>query len=196
MTSVQIRDARVSDIPHLAYVCMQATGGVYEAIYEEAIPGRETHLIIEHMFSRLNATSSFRNCRIVESDGEVVGGLHAYAADIGANDPPDPLVRRDRLDVVAPFAELQVPAGSYYVSSVGFYADQPGRGYGRTLMQEAEKIAQSMDLGKISLHVFEENRTAVTLYKSLGYEEVGRCPVVPHPLIRYEGALLLLAKTL
>lgn len=194
--SVQIRDARVSDIPHLTYVCMQATGGVYEAIYENAIPGRETNLIIEHIFSRLNSTSSFRNCRVFESGGEVVGALHGYSADTSAHDPGDPLVRDDRLHLLRPFGELPAPSGSYYVSSVGFYPENRGRGYGRQLMQEAENTARSIELAKMSLHVFEQNSTAVSLYKGIGYEEVERRPVVAHPLIRYEGELLLMAKVL
>jgi len=194
--SEKIRDAQVADIPHLAYVCLQATGGVFEAIYEGSIPGRETGLIVEHMFSRLNATSSFRNCRIFEADGEVVGGLHGYPAEASAQDPGDPLVRRDRLHLVQPFVELPPPSGSYYVSSVGFYSDKRGRGYGRQLMQEAEAIARSMALTTMSLHVFAQNSPAVTLYKSMGYEEVGRRPVVTHPLIRYDGQLLLMGKSL
>ena len=71
--AVEIRDARVSDIPHLAYSCMQATGGVYEALYEDAIPGRDTHLIIEHLYSRLDSTSSFRNCHpLIRYEGELL----------------------------------------------------------------------------------------------------------------------------
>lgn len=193
---VKIRDALANDIPHLTYVCMQASGGLYEAIYEGAIAGRETHLIIDHRFSRLKATSSLRNCRIFEADGKVVGALHGYAADASADDPGDPLVRRDRLHLVVPFGELPSPSGSYYVSSVGLYPDNRGRGYGRQLMQEAESIAQSIDLATMSLHVFEQNSPAVTLYRSMGYEEVDRRPVVIHPLIRYEGEVLLMAKVL
>ena len=72
--SITIREAQVLDIPHLAYVCREATGGVYDAIYEGAIPNRDTCLIVEHMFSRLNATSSFHNCRIFDVDDHVAGG--------------------------------------------------------------------------------------------------------------------------
>lgn len=194
--SITIREAKVSDIPHLAYVCLQATGGMFDAIYEGAIPGRETTLIVEHMFSRLNATSSFLNCRILEVDGVVVGGLHGYAATSSADNPGDPLVRRDRFHVLQPFIELPTPDDSYYISSIGFYPEHRGRGYGRQLMLEAEVIAHSLGLGATSLHVFEQNSAAVTLYRSMGYIEVGRRPVVPHPSIRYEGEVLLLRKSL
>ncbi len=193
---VTIREAQVQDIPHLAYVCREATGGVYDAMYEGGIPDRDTGLIVEHMFSRLNATSSFRNCRILEVDGQVAGGLHGYAARNSADDPGDPLMRRDRFHVLQPFIELPTPDDSYCISSVGFYPEQRGRGYGRQPILEAERIAQSLGLGATSLHVFEQNSPALTLYKSMGYTEVDRRPVVPHPLIRYDGQLLLLRKSL
>ena len=132
--SAQIRDAQVSDIPFLAYVCMQATGGIFEALYEGSIPGRETSLIVEHLFSRLNATSSYRNCQIFEAKGEAIGGLHGYPFDASAQDPGGPLIRADRFLLVRLFLELAPPFGSYCVSSVGFYSNQSGKRYGRQLM--------------------------------------------------------------
>ncbi len=194
--SVQIRDAQVSDIPHLALLCMQAAGGLYHAIYEEAIPGRDTNLIVEHAFSRVDATSSFRNGRIFESDGEVVGAIHGYPADAAAGDPKDPLIRTDRMHLLTPFEQLPPSPGSYYVNAVACHKASRGRGYGRQLMLEAQSIARSLKLKKMSLHVFEDNAPALMLYKTLGYEQIGTRPVVPHPLIRYQGALLLMAKVL
>jgi len=39
---------------------------------------------------------------------------------------------------------------------------------------------------------FEENRGAVRLYRRLGYREIARAPIVPHPLIRSTGDALLM----
>ena len=195
--SVQIREAEIRDIPHLAYVWRQASGGVYDAVYEDAIPGREIHLLAEHAFTRTNSTTSFRHCWVLEADGEVVGGLHGYAAGAMADDPEDPLFRSDRVYVFQPFEELPHPAAdSFFVNAVGFYPEKRGRGYGMQLMQEAENIARSRELTGMSLHVFEENSPGVSLYKKLGYDIAGRRPVVPHPLIQYEGHLLLMTKSL
>ena len=131
--SAQIRDAQVSDIPFLAHVRMQATGGIFGALYEGSILGRETSLI-EHLFSRLNATSSYRNCQIFEAKVQAIGGLHGYPFDASAQDPGGPLIRADRFHLVRPFLNLPPPSVSYYVSSVGFYSNQRGKSYGRQLM--------------------------------------------------------------
>jgi hypothetical protein len=62
-------------------------------------------------------------------------------------------------------------------------------------MQEAEAIARTKALNSMCLHVFERNSPAITLYKSMSYEALGRQPVVTHPLIRYDGQLLLMGKS-
>ena len=191
-----IREAQVKDIPHLAYVSLQATSGLFDALYDESIPGRETSLIVEHMFSRLNTTSSYLNCRILEVDGKVAGGLHGFPQSESETSVGDPLIRRDRFSLLKPFYELPVPKDSYYIHSVGLYQEHRGQGYGRKLMLEAEELAKSLQVNTTSLHVFQQNTQALTLYQGMGYIEKGRSPVVPHPSLWYDGQLLLLEKTM
>ena len=191
-----IREAQVKDIPHLAYVSLQATSGLFDALYEGSIPGRETSLIVEHMFSRLNTTSSYLNCRILEVDGQVVGGLHGFPQSESETSVGDPLMRRDRFNLLRPFYELPIPKDSYYIHSVGLYPEQRGQGHGHELMLKAEEIAKSLQVESTSLHVFQQNTQALALYLGMGYAETGRSPVVPHPSLLYDGQLLLLEKTL
>ena len=191
-----IREAQVKDIPHLAYVSLQATSGLFDALYEGSIPGRETPLIVEHMFSRLNTTSSYLNCRILEVDGQVVGGLHGFPQNESEKSAGDPLMRRDRFNLLKPFYELPIPKDSYYIHSVGLYPEQRGQGHGHELMLKAEEIAKSLQAKSTSLHVFQQNSQALALYLGMGYTETGRSPVVPHPSLLYDGQLLLLEKTL
>ncbi len=191
-----IREAQVKDIPHLAYVSLQATSGLFDALYEGSIPGRETSLIVEHMFSRLNTTSSYLNCRILEVDGQVVGGLHGFPQSESDKSAGDPLMRRDRFNLLKPFYELPIPKDSYYIHSVGLYPEQRGQGHGHELMLKAEQIAKSLQINSTSLHVFQQNTQALALYLGMGYAETGSSPVVPHPSLLYDGQLLLLEKTL
>ena len=191
-----IREAQVKDIPHLAYVSLQATTGLFDALYEGSIPGRETALIVEHMFSRLNTTSSYLNCRILEVDEQVAGGLHGFPQNESEMSMGDPLMRSDRFNLLKPFYELPIPKDSYYIHSVGLYPEQRGLGYGHKLMLKAEEIAKALGLNTTSLHVFQQNTQALTLYLGMGYTEMGRSPVIPHPSIVYDGQLILLEKKL
>ena len=104
--AIEIRRARVEDIPHMAYVAIQAFGGYAEVMYEGVIPGRTVQQIVEHRFSRSGATSSIRNSTIAEEDGAVLGGLHAFPMDLETNDPEDLLIPADRYPLFAPFEHL------------------------------------------------------------------------------------------
>ena len=105
-------------------------------------------------------------------------------------------MRRDRFNLLKPFYELPIPKDSYYIHSVGLYPEQRGQGHGHELMLKAEEIAKSLQVNSTSLHVFQQNTQALTLYLGMGYTETGRSPVVPHPSLLYDGQLLLLEKTL
>ena len=59
-------------------------------------------------------------------------------------------------------------------------------------MQIAGQLARDHGYDQLSLVVFEENATALNLYKHLGYEVIDRAPVIPHPLIRCRGDALLM----
>ena len=62
--------------------------------------------------------------------------------------------------------------------------------------QRAEQDARSQGYSKTSLIVFARNELAKALYERLGYREVAREPIVPHPLIHFTGAVRLMVKHL
>lgn len=57
-----------------------------------------------------------------------------------------------------------------YVFDVEVHEEFRGRGYGRALMLQAERIALAAGHGRLGLHVVTGNTPAVRLYESLGYE--------------------------
>ena len=190
-----IRPATVADIPHLAYTLLEATGGLVEAVYEGAIPGRESHLIVEHLYSRPETTTAFTNCRVAESEGRVLGCVHAFPMDAIGEGPADPLVSPDRFHLFEPFEHLHAD-GSYYLMALATYPEFRGMGVGRRLLAHAESDAKAKGFRETSLHVFAQNEGAVRLYEALGYRERARHPVVAHPKIRYGGDFLLMTRTL
>ncbi|MFB8036843.1 GNAT family N-acetyltransferase [Streptomyces sp. NPDC056004] len=56
-----------------------------------------------------------------------------------------------------------------YVFDVEVHADFRGRGYGRALMLQAERIALDAGDDRLGLHVLTSNTPALRLYESLGY---------------------------
>jgi ribosomal protein S18 acetylase RimI-like enzyme len=140
---------------------------------------------------------------LAEADGRVIAMLHSFVMpprnetgdEIGdeaaANDNGEPVD-----PVLQPYAELEDP-GSIYVSGVAVTPEHRGRGLGRELMEQARARAEALDLSWVSLICFEANETAMQLYRRLGYAEVDRRPVVPHPSLHCsEGDAVLLVRGL
>ena len=67
-------------------------------------------------------------------------------------------------------------------------------GIGTRLLQEARRRAHTLGFDRLSLICFEKNSTAMRLYRRLGFSELRRRPIVPHPFLNYrEGDAILLA---
>jgi len=96
---------------------------------------------------------------------------------------------------LAPYSHLEFD-NSFYICGVALFSEYRGLGIGTELMQLAEQQAKIRKFNTLSLVVFEENTDAVRLYEKLGYKEVQREKIVPHPLIHYTGDAILMIKNL
>ena len=97
--------------------------------------------------------------------------------------------------VLLPYEKLEEDS-SFYICGVAVYEQFRGKGIGTAFMDIAEIKAREHGLSKLSLIVFEQNTGAKKLYDKLGYFEVLREAVVPHPMIRYTGDALLMVKNI
>jgi ribosomal protein S18 acetylase RimI-like enzyme len=190
-----IRPARREDCGDIARLFLVSSDGLAEYIWQQvAEPGESLIETGRRRYAREGVAFSYQNCLVAEDSGRVVAMLHAFpmpARDAAAEndrEPPDP--------VLQPYAELEDP-GSLYVSGLAVSEGARGRGLGRALMERARDRAETLGLPRISLICFEGNGPAMALYRRLGYVEVDRRPVVPHPLLPYaEGDALLLVRGL
>jgi ribosomal protein S18 acetylase RimI-like enzyme len=138
---------------------------------------------------------SYRNCVMAEVAGEVAGMLLTFA--MPPADPHNKVVAPpfDGIDVFAPYKYLEAP-DTWYICGVALYPGYRGRGIGGQLLEIARRQAVDRGYAQVSLVAFEQNHGAVRLYRRLGYREIARAPIVPHPLIHSTGdALLMVADT-
>ncbi|WP_258084883.1 GNAT family N-acetyltransferase [Thermococcus thermotolerans] len=59
--------------------------------------------------------------------------------------------------------------GDYYVSNIAVYPDFRGKGIGKALMLEAERLALKCGAERIVLDVEQGNEEAIAFYRRLGY---------------------------
>jgi ribosomal protein S18 acetylase RimI-like enzyme len=189
MSDPVVRPADKADAAAIAALYRISSDGVADYIWTRlAEPGEDLLDVGRRRYERENTPFSYQNCTLVEIDGEVAGMLVAFPMHVD----PD-AVETD--PVLAPYGELEED-GSYYVCGVALFPAFRGRGLGTRLMRLAEEQARARRLGKLSLIVFEANAGAKRLYERLGYREVARAAIVPHPLIRHTGDAVLMVKEL
>ena len=192
------RAATPADAGSIAELVDMSSEGVARIEWEaEAAetPGASPLDIGTRIYTGERGDYSYRNCVMAEVAGDVAGMLLTFA--MPPADPRDKVVAPpfDSSDVFAPYKYLEAPE-TWYICGVALYPGYRGRGIGSQLLEIARQQARDHGYSQISLVAFEQNRGAVRLYRRLGYREISRAPIVPHPLIHYSGdALLMLADT-
>jgi len=195
--TIRFRAATPADARAIAELVDMSSEGVarieWTAGAEES-PGTSPLEIGARTYAGESGDYSYRNCVLAEVAGEVAGMLLTFAMP-----PADPVNRAvappfDGSDVFATYKYLEAP-DTWYICGVALYPEYRNRGIGGQLLDIACRQAREHGYRQISLVTFEENRGAVRLYRRLGYREIARAPIVPHPLIRSSGdALLMVAE--
>ncbi len=189
-TLITVRQATREDCGRIARLFMIASDGIAEYIWSrDGTPFLSLLEIGERRYAREGTAFSYENCLVAEKEGAVVGMVHSFAMHEQEGDD-----REEGVDpVLAPYAELE-DYGSLYVSGVAIFHEYRNLGIGTALLKEARRRGRALGLERLSLICFEKNTKALRLYQRLGFRELRRCPVVPHPFLNYrEGAAILLA---
>jgi len=184
-----IRPARRDDCRTIAALYSISSGGIADYIWTKlAEPGQDILEVGQQRYEREGTLFSYQNCHIVEIDGEIAGMLVAFPMHVDPTaEEADP--------VLAPYAKLEED-DSYYICGMALFPAHRGSGIGKRLLALAETRARDQGFHKTSLIVLEQNTGAKRLYDRTGYEETGREPIYPHPLIHHSGDAILMVKEL
>jgi ribosomal protein S18 acetylase RimI-like enzyme len=113
------------------------------------------------------------------------------------DDPYEPGDLPDVPAFIRPLLELESEApGSWYINAVAVAPEAEGRGYGRQLMDIAERLGHDHGVSELSLIVAEDNTRARGLYERVGYADRSRRRAVPAPGLPDHGHWILMAKAL
>ncbi len=182
-----LRPARTGDCPSIAALYSISSDGVADYIWTKlAEPGEDILTVGQRRYERKDTAFSYQNCTIVENEGSIIGMLVAFPMHI------DPL-EEESDPVLAPYSKLEED-NSYYICGMALFPQYRGRGIGTGLLTIAEEHARNKGFRKVSLIVFEQNTGAKQLYDRMGYKEVRREAIYPHPLIHYTGDAILMVK--
>jgi GNAT superfamily N-acetyltransferase len=185
-----IRPATREDCFEIAQFFLMASEGLAEYIWSRmAEPGESLIEAGARRCSREAIACSYQNCFIAELANTTVGMLNSFPME--ERDSPDDL-RAD--PALQPFVELR-DYGSLFISGVAVYSEHRRRGIGTRLLATAQQQAVSYGLARLSVICLAQNQGAMRLYNRLGFREIDRRPLVPHPAWRScQGDAVLLTK--
>lgn len=149
-------------------------------------PGLSLLEVGEARFARKDTEVSYRRCCIAERLGEPAGMMFSYPMGV-----TDPELEKVTDPVLEPFHFVET-ADIYHISTLGVFERHQGHGIGTALIAHARSAAAAEGLRRLSLEVFAENEGAYRLYEREGFTEVARHALVPHPLIKPTGDLVLM----
>jgi GNAT superfamily N-acetyltransferase len=186
-----MRPARKSDSSIIAELFEIASDGVASYVWstlQAEYPDRPLLEIGRRRYEREGTPFSYQNCLMAEHAGEVRGMMHAFPIDA----PTDPSPGEQPVDpVLKPYSELEAP-GSLYIAGVAVLPGFRRQGLGARFLEAARERAQGLGLPELSLLCFAGNTGARRLYERTGFVVVDWRPVVPHPMIRHTGDVLLM----
>lgn len=188
----RIRPATPGDCRAIAELALMAGEGIPGWFWSQsAKPGQDVVEFGAIKAAADTANFSWRNARIALLGDRIAGMMLAYRLP----DEVDPIGLDDCPAFIRPLLALEqkVP-GSFYVNMLATYEEFRGRGVGTALMRSVDGLARDSGCDLVSIEVFEQNGKAMSLYRSLGFTEDARLPVVPHESHPYTGDVVLLTR--
>lgn len=167
-----IRKATLKDAKAIAAAMLLAMEElVYKFIGEDDPAKAETFLL--DLAGMENNQYSYRNCWVVETDGEVVAAAVLYdGAKLAELRAPVAQYIQSKFNKAFD-VENETQAGEYYIDCIGVSPGQQGKGIGSKLLQFLIDEYVNKQQQTLGLLVDITNPNAKKLYLKLGFKVVG-----------------------
>ncbi len=124
---------------------------------------------------------SYKNVDFALDGKRVVGLVFSYTADANALTPEmQSYFSKDRIEWMRYFSDNQVK-NSWYINTLGVAKEYRRHGIATKLLNCASQRALKNGIQRLSLHVYENNVTAINLYESCGFIKEKRMDLAGHP---------------
>ena len=168
-TLITLRDATMVDSPFIARVVL---AGIDMLSIEQELPVAQKPIFEQLVeICRLDDTLySYRNTRLAEVDGQVVGALVGYDGGRYAE------MRAKTFGMIARNSGVELShnametvAGEFYLDSMAILSDYRGMGIGKRLMRDRMDFALSNGFEKVTLLVDKDKPRLQQYYESEGF---------------------------
>jgi ribosomal protein S18 acetylase RimI-like enzyme len=174
---IGFRIGEAADTELIVDQILQAGDGLFESLLDGAVPGIRARQFLRLAVKDEDSPLGFGNAIIAEGEGKAVGLALSYpASEFGLHPLLQSLLPKARLDPFRQLFDSKIP-DSWYLNSLSVSEAFRGKGLAKLLVACCGDLALSAGQSLISLHVWADNQPALSLYRTLGFNEVERIPV-------------------
>ncbi len=173
MSNIRFRQAQENDSAHLALFADMATRRLSSCVWNLSAQAGQSAFEVGRSIICFDTghPAYFRNWRVAELNGAVIGALNAYVLPIPEGELPSvPQVLKGPGELKA------IAAQTCYLSAIALYPEHQGHGFGKELLDEAMSLTHAAGARQLSLLVGSFNAAAHRFYLRYGFEEWARRP--------------------
>jgi GNAT superfamily N-acetyltransferase len=189
-----VRSATIKDISTLAKMSVMAGGGISEFLLEELVPTPSlTANYLEKEINRKGATFHFENFIVSEVQSNIAGIIHFYPSRQRIVPPPQSGIASTKIKALEEFYATYLPP-SLYIQSLYVQHAFRRQGIARSLLNHIVEKAQEQNFSALSLHVWEDNDFAISLYKREGFTIQQSVSMPKHYLLPHQTGMFMMCR--
>jgi GNAT superfamily N-acetyltransferase len=189
---ITYRTGRKADCLRMAEMINIASGGVVEFLFRDLMPELTPVQMVAHNLENIQGAHTYKNGIVAETEDRVVGmalsfpsHFHEITAKMRQYFSPD------RLEHLRDFYAARVE-DSFFLDALCVDQRLRGNGIGGKLISLTKKKAKQSGFDTLSLVVFTDNTTALSVYYRHGFEIVAPVGLNSNERIPHEGGCLLM----
>lgn len=184
-----LRQATIADSDQCVALIRLAIGD----LAEKYIGFQKTHQISEALRSLFETNTSrfyYENIYLIEEEDKIIGQVTIYPADemLTMNQDFLPFLESAKDENVfltddyikEVLESKEADDGEFYIDSLAVFPEYQGNGYGKTLLEYAERVALLKGFGKVSLLADIHNDKAIYIYEQMGYQKTETRSLLGH----------------
>lgn len=192
LNNVIFRPAYVRDASAIARLTIAASGGILEFLFAELVEAMTAEDILTVAITAEEGNLSYRNTLVAEKEASVIAIANSYSAvkhriTIEMRD----FIPQERLVVLEDFFASRVN-DSLFLNALSVKSEYRRQGIGKRLVEKVKQKARAEGFASVSLIVLTDNLPAISLYSSLGFEEIKQIEIGFHPSIAHRNRAKLM----
>lgn len=168
---MNFRPLTPADVP-AAYQLLQAIFKHLEVPLITALGPEQAAQVLQQAMLKPNFRYGFRNGFAIEVDGQLATCAFAYpgAWEPLIDAPLDVVLHDNGLPPMALYPHRETIATDFYIDSIVTAEPFRRQGYARRLIQQLATVAATLGYQTLALNCDQNNKRALTLYRSLDFE--------------------------